>query len=130
MITMRCHWEWSDLRAWIKACEGATVTVLCNSSGSPILMLDRGRNADLPVGRDVPVMIEGSRHTFDFMKVAVNVAHRGSESRNVLPEVLFNWFGPHAGERGTDFHVRVWQEGDGWHAEPVRRESSSMASGS
>ena len=91
-------------------------------SGSPILMLGRDKNTDLPEGRGVPVKVDGRWMTFDFMKVAVNVARSATDGANELTEVLRGWFGPDAGVSGTDHRVRLRRDDDGWHAEPVRVE--------
>ena len=110
-----------DRESGSSALEAATVRVVRNSSGKPILMLDRATNSDLPSGRDVQVLLDGTRYGLDFMKVAVNVARHEGSAGNALPDILWTWFGPRAGEPGTDFRVRLWQEPDGWHAEPVPR---------
>jgi hypothetical protein len=107
--------------------ESTTLRVIRNSGGKPILMLDRPRNAHLPQGRGVPVYVDGERLTLDFMAVAVNVAHRAGSDRNVLPDVIFDWFGPHAGDSGTDFRVRLHRDRGTWQAEPVRPGADEAA---
>jgi superfamily II DNA or RNA helicase/HKD family nuclease len=99
--------------------EAALVKVIRNASGSPILMLGRDRNPDLPEGRGVPVQCDSEWLTFDFMKVAVNIARRSPEGDNELADLLRGWFGPDAGASGTEHRVRLWRGSDGWRAEPV-----------
>ena len=95
------------------------VKVIRNASGSPILMLARDRNLDLPEGRGVPVRVDTRWMTFDFMKVAANIARSSPEGPNELAELLRGWFGPDAGASGTEHRVRLWRGSDGWRAEPV-----------
>jgi superfamily II DNA or RNA helicase len=103
----------------LSAGEAALVKVIRNASGNPILMLGRDRNPDLPEGRGVPVQCDAEWLTFDFMKVAVNVARRSPDGGNELADLLRGWFGPDAGASGTEHRVRLWRGSDGWHAEPV-----------
>ena len=103
----------------LSAAEGAVVKVIRNASGSPILMLARDRNLDLPEGRGVPVRVDTRWMTFDFMKVAANIARSSPEGPNELAELLRGWFGPDAGASGTEHRVRLWRGSDGWRAEPV-----------
>lgn len=103
----------------LSGAESALLRVIRNSSGSPILMLGRDKNTDLPEGRGVSVKVDGRWMTFDFMKVAVNVARSSTDGANELPEVLRGWFGPDAGVSGTEHRVRLWRDEEGWHAEPV-----------
>ena len=104
----------------LSAGERALVKVIRNSSGNPILMLGRDGNPDLPQGRGVPVQCDAQWLTFDFMKVAVNVARRSPDGGNELADLLRGWFGPDAGASGTEHRVRLWHGSDGWHAEPVQ----------
>lgn len=98
--------------------------VIRNSSGNPILMLGRDRNPDLPQGRGVPVQVDSQWMTFDFMKVAVNIARRSPKGPNELAEVLRGWFGPAAGASGTEHRVRLWGDSGGWNVEPARAEGA------
>ena len=43
---------------------------------------------------------------------------------NVLPDLLWRWFGPEAGQPGTAFEVELYQEEGSWHMEPVLRQAS------
>ena len=102
----------------LSAGESALVKVIRNSSGNPILMLGRDRNPDLPEGRGVRVQCDAQWLTFDFMKIAVNVARRSPDGGNELADLLRGWFGPDAGASGTEHRVRLWRDSDGWHAAP------------
>jgi hypothetical protein len=99
--------------------EAALMKVIRISSGNPILMLARDRNPDLPEGRGVPVQCDAQWLSFDFLKVAVNIALRSQGGDNELADLLRGWFGPDAGASGTEHRVRLWRVSDGWHAEPV-----------
>lgn len=106
----------------------SVVKVLRNSSDSPILMLLRERNPQLPSGRSIPVQVGDETVLMDFMKVAVNVARRDQDSGNVLGELLVSWFGPTAGEAGTRHEVEIWRTPTGLHAAPRSRSASATAS--
>lgn len=101
--------------------EGAVVRVIQGGSGNPILALSRERNGELPEGRGIPVLVDSQWVTFDFMKVAVNVARREPDGPNELKSILRGWFGPEAGASGTDHQVRLWRSDGNWHAEPIGR---------
>jgi len=92
--------------------EGALLRVLHNGR-TPILFLDRARNADLPAGRGIGVVADGRHLRADFVKVAVNVVRESDQGSNVLPELLWTWFGPNAGMSGTDHRVRIRDLGNG-----------------
>lgn len=52
-------------------------------------------------------------HTGNFVKIALNVARRQGQLRNVLPDVLWSWFGPDAGQPGTAHFVERPSAGTG-----------------
>ncbi len=99
--------------------EGAVVKVIQGGGGNPILTLRRESNAGLPEGRGVRVLVDSQWVTFDFMKVAVNVARREPDGPNELANILRGWFGPDAGASGTDHQVRLWEAEGGWNAAPL-----------
>jgi hypothetical protein len=103
--------------------------VIRNASGQPILMLYRERNPGLPEGRGIPVVADGRRYTFDFMKVAVNVARAEGEDGNALGDLLRGWFGEAAGEAGTESRVLLRRGDVGWRAEPERRDADQSQQG-
>lgn len=93
--------------------EGFRVKVNQNSSGTPILhALDRKKFPQIPIG-EVPVIVDGQVYQFRFVKIAVNVATREGETKNVLPELLRSWFGDHAGRSGTRHFVEFLRDDDG-----------------
>lgn len=97
---------------------------------TPILFLDRNRNASLPQGRDVPVVADGRRLKADFVKIAVNVVREDPQGPNVLPDLLWRWFGPDAGESGSMHRVEVTLGDTGeWELKPFvpRVDDSSAA---
>jgi superfamily II DNA or RNA helicase/diadenosine tetraphosphate (Ap4A) HIT family hydrolase/HKD family nuclease len=81
---------------------------------TPILMLNRGANADLPQARAVPVEVDGRTLLVDFVKIAVNVARETPDGPNVLPDLLWSWFGPDAGKPGTGHVVFIEPGEHGW----------------
>lgn len=88
------------------------------SHGRPILMLDRGRNPELPEG-ETPFIANGIVYTGNFVKVALNVAHRAGQPGNVLADLLRSWFGPDAGQPGTVQHVELVPGQPHWEMRPV-----------
>lgn len=98
--------------------EGAVLKV-SHSGGRPILFLDRQRSPELPRGPVDVVMPDGQVYELDFVKVAVNVASRGEDRRNRLPELLREWFGDDAGHPGTAHQVHLTRDVSGkWHLRP------------
>lgn len=69
-----------------------------HSSGRPIVRFEQ-RHAHLPEGR-TPLRVGDSRLEADFVKSALNVVRERGGDRNVLPDVLWDWFGPDAGKSG------------------------------
>lgn len=90
------------------------------TSGRPILKpLPREHVLGIPWG-PACVLIDGEPHYADFRKIAVNTLRREPSGKNVLPEVLRSWFGPHAGAPGTRQTVRFTKKADGqWELEYV-----------
>lgn len=86
----------------------------------PILKLpDREKRPDLPRDNTDVRLPDGSLWQFRFAKIAVNVAGPVGEDGNQLPDLLRRWFGPSAGQPGTNFHVRFTPAPDSWWIEPV-----------
>ncbi len=80
--------------------------VLRNSSGNPIIWLDRPRNPGLPES-EAEVLIGGESHIGHFRSIALNVVRKPDTSTNVLPGVLRGWFGDDAGEAGSVHTVEL-----------------------
>ena len=62
--------------------------------------------------------INGMTYEANFVQIAVNVIRLPGTDANVLPEIVRGWFGPDAGERGTDFRVGIPRSGSEWSLEP------------
>jgi hypothetical protein len=91
-----------------------------HAGGRPILFFDRSHNPELPTGSVDVVTADGHAYEFDFVKVAVNVARRGGEPGNRLPELLRSWFGDDAGHAGTGHRVQLTNDPDGtWRLRPL-----------
>jgi superfamily II DNA or RNA helicase/HKD family nuclease len=118
IVDWRLAW-YLDVKAPSSA-EGALLKVLTNGR-APILFLDRERNPDLPLGKDIPVFVDGQLLHADFVKIAVNVVRDTPQGPNVLPDLLWRWFGPEAGQAGTAHRVllKVTDTGD-WLLTPHR----------
>lgn len=88
------------------------------SGGQPILMLYRNQNPPLPEG-EASFTANDVVYTGRFVKIALNVAHQGGDSRNVLPDVLRSWFGSDAGQPGTAQYVELLPGQPYWHMRPA-----------
>jgi len=108
------EWRLTDyLRRTINS--GTTAEFVCKviqSGGRPSIKLpERERSVAIPDGW-APVTVETVPHEVNFAKIAVNVIRLPGSEANVLPEITRRWFGPDAGQRGTDFRVR-FRSGEG-----------------
>ncbi len=83
------------------------------TNGRPIVMLNEAGRDALPTG-EVLLWIDGEEHVGRFVKIALNVVTEPGSDQNVLPEILWRWFGPHAGQPGTTHAVEFRREGDRW----------------
>ncbi|MGE5287554.1 MAG: DEAD/DEAH box helicase family protein [Micromonosporaceae bacterium] len=98
------------------------------ASGRPILMLDRDRNPGLPEGETIFVAND-TVYTGNFVKIALNVAHRPGQPDNILADLLRSWFGANAGQPGTVQYVELAPGETHWQMRPAtpptsRRESA------
>ena len=84
-----------------------------HSGGSPIIRIDRAKYAYLPT-EPTEVLVDGEPMTFNFVKIAVNVARREGEAGNALHPLLRSWFGPSAGWPGTRHEVIFEETPAGW----------------
>lgn len=111
--------EWRLARYLDDRKAGVRFKVLRNASGKPIVKIDR-KKFDLPEGW-VDVEIDGEPYEANFVKEFVNVVRPKGEDGNVLPDVMYRWFGDDAGKRGTAFGVsHAAEQGGGYRWEPVR----------
>jgi superfamily II DNA or RNA helicase len=103
-----------------------------HGGGRPILFIpDKMTYPNRPVGPTTVALPNGDQWEFKFVKVACNVAKPLGTQENGLGELLKSWFGPTAGQPGTDYKV-VFSLSDGrWSAKPQnanRPEGSSLSS--
>jgi hypothetical protein len=77
--------------------------------------------AGIPQGW-VDVEVDGATYQANFVRIAVNVMHRGSDTSNQLPDILRRWFGPNAGQPGTTAMVAFSRENDTYHLAPLQVE--------
>ena len=92
------------------------VLQVSHSNFRPILRFDRERRPDIPEGV-VPVVVQGETFSFDFKKIAVNVARRAGSNVNALPDVLRRLLGPATGQPGIRHRVRLVRNDDAWQLE-------------
>ena len=103
-------------RSSIDASQAPIVLAVSHTNRRPILRFDRERRTDIPEG-PTPVTVGGETLMFDFKKIAVNVATRGADKANALPEVLRRMFGPSTGLPGIRHRARLVLDDDGWRLE-------------
>jgi superfamily II DNA or RNA helicase/diadenosine tetraphosphate (Ap4A) HIT family hydrolase len=97
------------------------VARVSHSGGRPILRLpDRAKTPGVPEGATM-LVVDGETYQANFVKVALNVMTRPSETENVLPEVLWRWFGKEAGRPGTSFRVTFELKEGTWTMAPLDR---------
>lgn len=84
----------------------------------PILKLpSRAQRPEVPEGDTDVRLPGGAMWTFGFRKQFCNTARPVGAPRNQLPDLMRRWFGPSAGQPGTEFHVRFAPSPDGWWLE-------------
>jgi len=84
------------------------------SSGRPIIKLPDGDARELLPEGPQTVLIEGKHHTATFAKIAINLVESTAGEGNVLAGIMRSWFGPDAGQPGTQFTVDIRHGEDGW----------------
>ena len=99
------------------------VCKVSHANGKPILFLpDRERTPGMPLGW-TELLVDGEPHEANFVKIAINVMRMRGEEENVLAETMRRWFGVSAGLPGTDFHVVIERDDDGWKMSPQRSQA-------
>jgi hypothetical protein len=96
------------------------------ANGRPLLWLDRDHNPQVPTGW-TRFTADGKEYEGNFVKIALNVARRPGSKTNELHALLRNWFGPSAGQPGTDHYVELRQTGKGWTLQPARDAETDEA---
>jgi superfamily II DNA or RNA helicase len=99
---------------------GAFCAKLLTNKRDPIIKLpSRERHPDIPRGETTVTLPDGQKWRFRFVKIAVNVARPVGDDKNRLPDLLRGWFGPAAGEPGTEFNIEFRPTKHGWRIEPL-----------
>ena len=114
MVAEIIEWRLADQLLRVAPQKAGSIRCKLNhAGGKPIIWLDRKANPDLPIG-EVPILANGEQFVANFVKIAVNVAHRTGESANELSALLRGWFGPSAGHPGTNHAVLLEQVDGQW----------------
>jgi hypothetical protein len=121
MVTEIIEWRLAEylLRPSVVG-QGSGGEIRCrvsHSGGSPIIRIDRAKYPHLPT-EPTEVRVDGEVLTFNFVKIAVNVARREGEAGNALHPLLRSWFGPSAGWPGTRHEVIFEETTAGWAIRP------------
>lgn len=113
-------------RAGANTISGGQYSLKVSRAGEqPMLFLpNRNAHAELPEGW-TKVQVNGREFSANFVKVALNVVHAPNSEKNVLPELLTDWFGADAGKPGTKHLVALRREGEGWVLQPVAVSSGA-----
>ncbi len=103
---------------------GGFVCSVSHADGTPILFYpSRIRNPSIPEGW-IDLIANGERLQANFVEVALNVVRREGSTQNVLAEILRGWFGPHAGQPGTNQKVLFEWAGDDLTMRPFSKDVS------
>jgi hypothetical protein len=120
--------EWRLVRYLLRT-EGKDKGAICpvkHSNGRPMVFLHREKNpTDLPLGTR-RILIDGTEHEADFVKVALNVIRRPGDDKNVIAEIMRGWFGADAGMPGTNHSVAFEHTAERWTMRPVARRPSKI----
>jgi hypothetical protein len=113
-------------RAGASTISGGEYSLKVSRAGEqPMLFLpDRNAHAELPEGW-TKVRVNGREFSANFVKIALNVVHASDSEKNVLPDLLTDWFGPDAGKPGTKHQVALRREGEDWVLQPVAVSSGA-----
>lgn len=109
------------------------MTIICSVARSgkrPILFLPQHKSGvygfGLPRG-DLAIVANGRALTASIVKIACNVVRDGA-GKNVLPDILFGWFGQDAGAPKTPkCRVQFRLANGGWILEPVTPAACASA---
>jgi len=93
--------------------------VVTHRRGQAVLRFDRSKRPDVPTG-DVEVRLDGTPFWFRFDDQAVELAYERLGGVNVLPRLMHGWFGPHAGQPGTQHRVLLRLVSGRWNLQPDR----------
>jgi superfamily II DNA or RNA helicase/diadenosine tetraphosphate (Ap4A) HIT family hydrolase len=123
LVTLRLKEHLDRLRgkAQLDADTLPIVLKVSHSNNRPILRFDRDRRRDIPEN-DIDVIVDGRPYTFQFRKIACNVALDRVGGSNVLPALLRGWLGPTAGLPGTRHSVELVRRDDHWVLQHATRD--------
>ena len=101
------------------------VCTVSHAGGRPMLFLpSRDDYPAIPSpGQWERVLARGQAYDVHFVKIAVNVLRLPGTRKNVLPELMREWFGEDAGRPGTGYQVYFARSDDGWTLEPSEHSS-------
>jgi hypothetical protein len=99
---------------------GAFRAKLITNKRDPVLELpSRDTHPDIPVGETTVALPDGQKWRFRFVTDAVKAARPVGDDKNRLSDLLRGWFGPAAGEPGTEFSVEFRPSKQSWRVEPL-----------
>jgi superfamily II DNA or RNA helicase/diadenosine tetraphosphate (Ap4A) HIT family hydrolase len=99
------------------------------ADNNPILVLpNRMDNKGVPQGW-IECEADGVPIEMDIQETAISVASGKDSTDNVLPKILFAWFGPDAGRPGTNFKVEFQPKKLGYQVQPFGRREQGESLG-
>ena len=119
LVDYRLAWYLTRKRRSDVSVEGFACKIIWNQR-DPIVRLPPRTGITVPNGETDVRLPDGSIWQFRFASQFCNVARPAGVERNQLPDLLRQWFGPRAGQPGTDFHIRFYAGPDGLWVEPLR----------
>ena len=100
---------------------------LIHAGKRPIIRLpDRERSPWVPRGETDVRLPDDRIWRFRFQAQFCNIAHPVGSARNQLPDLLRGWFGPAAGQPGTEQWVRFHPSAGEWWVEPAEQEGAEI----
>ena len=109
--------DWRLAKYLSRAAESESDAVQCKviqSNGRPIIKLPDGDARQLLPEGPQTVLIDGKNYTATFAKIAINLVEDAAGEGNVLAGIMRRWFGPDAGQPGTQFTVDIRRGEGGW----------------
>lgn len=118
-------WRLADYLSRVKDIQGDQIVCkVSHSNGRPILFLpNREKQPSIPQGWQ-EVLINGENYNANFVKIAVNVIRSENSNKNVIADILRDWFGQDAGLSGTVHKVSFIPEGNKFRLEPLGKKQA------
>jgi Domain of unknown function (DUF3427) len=127
MVRELVEWRLTEYLDRVRTQTAGFSTLKVSHTGArPMLFLPSDpERSDLPEGW-TDVSVDGVTYSANFVRVAINVLHKGDDQENQLPKILRQWFGPDAGAPGTRHQVALELKDNRWYLTPLGRRSGEL----